>query len=134
MREGREGKVRRVVGALIERGLGAQICAKREFVRKLGYPMSVVPPDVVFGLPRRAEPSSSDEEEEAEPNGTQEDEEEEAEDAEEGDEEEDQEEGGSPKGKKRARANTIGDSRPSQPDTKGKAKMEPKTLPRDEDG
>lgn len=41
---------------------------------------------------------------------------------------------GSSRGRKRARANSLGDSRPSQVDVKGKAKMEPKTLPRDEDG
>lgn len=80
---------------------------------------------------RRAARIESDEEDEAEDNGA---EEEEASEQEEQDEEQDEEGEGSPKGRKRARANTVGDSRPSQPDLKGKAKMEPKTLPRDADG
>ncbi len=46
-------------------------------------------------------------------------------------EEEDDEEGGSPKGRKRARANTDGDSRPSQENAREK-RVE--TLPRDVDG
>ena len=46
---------------------------------------------------------------------------------------EDGQDGGSPKGRKRARANSIGDSHPSG-SKKGKAKAEPKTLPRDVDG
>ncbi|KAJ3553657.1 hypothetical protein NM688_g3492 [Phlebia brevispora] len=40
---------------------------------------------------------------------------------------------GSSHGRKRARANSFGDSRPSAHD-KGKAKAEPRTLPRDDDG
>lgn len=40
---------------------------------------------------------------------------------------------GSPKGRKRARANTQGDARPSGVDSI-KAKIEPTTLPRDVDG
>ena len=45
-------------------------------------------------------------------------------------EQEEEEEEGSPKGRKRARANTLGDARPSQLEVK----TEPKTLPRDLDG
>lgn len=41
---------------------------------------------------------------------------------------------GSSKGRKRARANTQGDARPSSSDSQDKVKAEPKTLPRDEDG
>lgn len=51
-----------------------------------------------------------------------------------GDEPDDAEGEGSPKGRKRARVNTEGDARPSRGDTKGKAKVEPMTLPRDVDG
>jgi structural maintenance of chromosomes protein 5 len=41
---------------------------------------------------------------------------------------------GSPRGRKRARANSFGEARLSQVDIKGKAKMEPNTLERDLDG
>lgn len=48
-------------------------------------------------------------------------------------EDEEEEEGsGSPKGRKRARANTLGDSRPTDGEMKGKKKAV--TLPRDVDG
>ncbi len=54
---------------------------------------------------------------------------------EEGEEEEEEEEdGSSPKGRKRARANSFGDSLPSGSQAKVKVKPEVKTLPRDEDG
>ncbi|KIP10370.1 hypothetical protein PHLGIDRAFT_101267 [Phlebiopsis gigantea 11061_1 CR5-6] len=81
---------------------------------------------------RRAARIESDEEDEPEFNAAGEGDEEEQEEEDEGQEDDE----GSPKGRKRARANTIGDSRPSQPDIKGKgkAKTEPKTLPRDDDG
>ncbi|KAI0784897.1 P-loop containing nucleoside triphosphate hydrolase protein [Abortiporus biennis] len=59
------------------------------------------------------------------------------EDAEDEEEEErdEEEDGGSPKGRKRARANTNGDSHPSQSEPKRKAKVEKyETHPRDVDG
>ncbi|PSR78324.1 hypothetical protein PHLCEN_2v7446 [Hermanssonia centrifuga] len=56
------------------------------------------------------------------------------EDDDEEEEEEEEEDGSSPKGRKRARANSFGDSLPSGSQAKGKVKPEVKTLPRDEDG
>lgn len=55
-------------------------------------------------------------------------------DEEEEGEEEEEEDGSSPKGRKRARANSFGDSLPSGSQAKVKVKPEVKTLPRDEDG
>ncbi|KII94777.1 hypothetical protein PLICRDRAFT_128007 [Plicaturopsis crispa FD-325 SS-3] len=49
-------------------------------------------------------------------------------------EEDDEEGGGSPKGRKRARVNDDGDSRPSNGEGSGAARTRTKTLPRDEDG
>lgn len=83
----------------------------------------------------RAVRVESDEEDDMAQNGTQGgDAEEEGVRTEEEEDAEAEEEEGSPKGRKRARANTLGDARPSQSDIKGKVKMEPKTLPRDDDG
>lgn len=48
------------------------------------------------------------------------------------DEEDEEEDGGSPKGRKRARANTLGESRPTDGDFKERKKAV--TLPRDVDG
>lgn len=50
------------------------------------------------------------------------------------DEEEDDVEHRSPRGNKRARANTNGDSRAVKSEGKGKARLNPKVLQRDTDG
>lgn len=82
----------------------------------------------------RAVRVESDEEDDMTQNGTQGGDAEEEDIKTEEEEDAEEEEEGSPKGRKRARANTLGDARPSQSGIKSKVKMEPKTLPRDDDG
>ena len=77
------------------------------------------------------EDDESQENHEEEPQGAEVDEEQDTSGGD-NDEEEDGEEGGSPKGRKRARANTLGDSRPT--DGHFKEKKKGVTLPRDVDG